>query len=218
MENRHTSDRYPEMRQGCPGTGLPRLLLSPHHLCFDSEVAEGTITAQEPTQAHAAPATRVLERKMWIEEPSMLIPRLAIVATTMVVARALVAIEHIQLKICLLVSQINKEPRAPTKNDTKVSQLSDWIEGYQAGVGTGQLQVRTSLVQALTLTILEYAVGAVAAFLLKPLPHPMFPRGLHQSQRVYQPRKMTVKGILVSLTEMSSGAYTLRPRRLVMKK
>lgn len=176
IENRHTSDRYLETPfQGCPETGLPRLLQSPHHLYFGSEVVKGTVTAQEPTQVHAAPATGVLELKMLIEEHPTLTPRPVTVATTMVVARALVAIEHIQLKMCLLVNQANKEPRAPTKNDTKVSQLNDWIGGYQVGVGTEHLQDRTSLVPALTPAILEYAVGAVAAFHLKPLLPLMFP-------------------------------------------
>lgn len=87
-------------------------------------MVEGIVTAQEPTQAHAVPATGVLELKILIEELSMLIPTPASVAITMAVARALVAIEHIQLKTCLLVNQVNRKPRVPTKNDTKVSQLS----------------------------------------------------------------------------------------------
>lgn len=106
-------------------TGLPRLLQSLHHLYLGSEVAEGIAPGQEPTQAHAVPATGVLELKMLMEELSMLIPTPASVAITMVVARALVAIEHIQLKICLFVNQVNREPRVPTKKDTKVSRLSD---------------------------------------------------------------------------------------------
>jgi hypothetical protein len=87
------------------------------------------VIAQEPTQAHAAPATRALGLQMMIGEPSTPTPRPAIVVTTMVsqmlegmVARAPVVLEHIQPQIYV---QANKEPKAPTKNDTKVSQFSD---------------------------------------------------------------------------------------------